>query len=104
IPTATTLSKATVAAAIEGLELAGIIRTAGQQHGRRGRSPVAYEIRGNAGFVLGIDIGGFRHANQSKDTNVGVAAAAVFAAGIDDEQLPTSHDGARAVSAQVLEI
>ena len=61
IASATNLSKATVGAAIERLERAGIIRTAGQQHGRRGRSPVAYEIRGNAGFVLGIDIGGTQH-------------------------------------------
>jgi predicted NBD/HSP70 family sugar kinase len=95
IATATNLSKATVGAAIERLERAGIIRTAGQQHGRRGRSPVAYEIRGNAGFVLGIDIGG---------TKIRAAAADIFGAPIHDEQLPTSHEGARAVSAQVLEI
>ena len=95
IASSTNLSKATVGAAIERLEQAGIIRTVGQQHGRRGRSPVAYEIRGNAGFVLGIDIGG---------TNIRAAAADIFGAPIHDEQLLTSHEGARAVSAQVIEI
>ncbi|MGZ4187812.1 MAG: ROK family protein [Solirubrobacteraceae bacterium] len=95
IATATKLSKATVGAAIERLERAGIIRTVGQQRGRRGRSPIAYEIRGNAGFVLGVDIGG---------TNIRVAAADIFGAALHEEQVRTSHEGARAVSTQVLEI
>jgi predicted NBD/HSP70 family sugar kinase/biotin operon repressor len=95
IASATNLSKATVGAAIERLELAGIIRAAGQQHGRRGRSPLAYEIRGNAGFVLGIDIGG---------TNIRAASADIFGAPVHQEQQLTSHAGARAVSAQVIEI
>jgi predicted NBD/HSP70 family sugar kinase len=95
IATATNLSKATVGAAIERLERAGIIRTVGQQHGRRGRSPIAYEIRGNAGFVLGVDIGG---------TNIRAGAADIFGAPLHEEQVLTSHEGARAVSAQMLEI
>jgi predicted NBD/HSP70 family sugar kinase len=95
IATATNLSKATVGAVIERLERAGIIRTVGQQHGRRGRSPIAYEIRGNAGFVLGVDIGG---------TNIRAAVADIFGALLHEEQVLTSHEGARAVSAQVLEL
>jgi predicted NBD/HSP70 family sugar kinase len=95
IATATHLSKATVGAAIERLERAGIIRTVGQQHGRRGRSPIAYEIRGNAGFVLGVDIGG---------TNIRASVADIFGAPLHEEQVLTSHEGARAVSAQVLEL
>ncbi len=89
------LSKATVGAAVERLQRAGIIQTAGPLHGRPGRSPLAYEVRGNAGFVLGIDIGG---------NNIRAGTADIFGAPIADEQHPTSRDGARAVSAQVMEI
>jgi predicted NBD/HSP70 family sugar kinase len=89
------LSKATVGAAVQRLERAGIIRTAGPLHGRPGRSPLAYEVRGNAGFVLGIDIGG---------NNIRAGTADIFGAPIADELRPTSRDGARAVSAQVMEI
>lgn len=91
----TGLSKATVGAAVERLQRAGIIQTAGPLHGRPGRSPLAYEVRGNAGFVLGIDIGG---------NNIRAGTADIFGATIADEQDPTSRDGARAVSAQVMEI
>jgi predicted NBD/HSP70 family sugar kinase len=91
----TRLSKATVGAAVERLERAGIIQTGGPLHGRPGRSPLAYEVRGNAGFVLGIDIGG---------NNIRAGTADIFGAPIADEQRPTSRDGARAVSAQVIEI
>ena len=89
------LSKATVGAAVERLERAGIIQTAGPLHGRPGRSPLAYEVRGNAGFVLGIDIGG---------NNIRAGTADIFGAPIADEQRPTSRGGGRAVSAQVIEI
>jgi predicted NBD/HSP70 family sugar kinase len=89
------LSKATVGAAVERLQRAGIIQAAGPLHGRPGRSPLAYEVRGNAGFVLGIDIGG---------NNIRAGTADIFGAPIADERHPTSRDGARAVSAQVMEI
>ncbi len=91
----TSLSKATVGAAVQRLERAGIIRTYGPLHGRRGRSPLAYEVRGNAGFVLGIDIGG---------TNIRAGVANIFGEVIADERHDTSREGARAVSAQVMEI
>jgi predicted NBD/HSP70 family sugar kinase len=91
----TSLSKATVGAAVERLERAGIIRTAGPLHGRRGRSPLAYEVRGNAGFVLGIDIGG---------NNIRAGVANIFGEVIGGEQHETSREGARAVSSQVIEI
>ena len=95
IATATGLSKATVGAAVDRLEDAGMIRICGPRHGRRGRSPLTYEIRENAGFVVGVDIGG---------TNIRAAAADIHGELIDDEQHSTSHDGARAVSNQVMEI
>lgn len=89
------LSKATVGAAVERLERAGIIHTAGPLHGRPGRSPLSYEVRGTAGFVLGIDIGG---------NNIRAETADIFGEPIAEEQRATSRDGARAVSAQVMEI
>jgi predicted NBD/HSP70 family sugar kinase len=52
-------------------------------------------VRDNAGFVVGIDIGG---------TNIRAGAADVFGEPIGDEQQPTTHLGGRAVAAQVLEI
>jgi predicted NBD/HSP70 family sugar kinase len=95
ISAATGLSKPTVGAAVARLEQAGMIRALGPQHGRRGRSPIAYVVRDNAGFVIGIDIGG---------TNIRAGAADVFGEPIGDEQQPTTRQGGRAVAAQVLEI
>lgn len=95
ISSATGLSKPTVGAAVGRLQHAGMIRALGPQHGRRGRSPIAYVARENAGFVVGIDIGG---------TNIRAGAADVFGEPISDEQQPTTRQGARAVAAQVLEI
>jgi predicted NBD/HSP70 family sugar kinase len=92
---ATGLSKATVGVAVERLQRAGVIATAGQLRGGRGRSPLAYEVPGTAGFVLGIDIGGAR---------VRARAANISGAPIGSEEHETSHDGARAVSSQVIEI
>jgi predicted NBD/HSP70 family sugar kinase len=95
ISSATGLSKPTVGAAVGRLEQAGMIRALGPQHGRRGRSPIAYVVRDNAGFVIGIDIGG---------TNIRAGAADVFGEPIGDEQQPTTRQGGRAVAAQVQEI
>src|ERR1700704_1125157 len=62
----TGLSKATVGTVIDRLLAGGMIRASGPQHGLRGRSPIAYVVRDNAGFVVGVDIGG---------TNIRAAAA-----------------------------
>lgn len=51
------LSKPTVSLALATLERAGLVREAGQRTGRPGRSAQLYEIRPEAGFVLGLDIG-----------------------------------------------
>jgi predicted NBD/HSP70 family sugar kinase len=91
----THLSKATVGAAVDRLEQAGLITAAGPLHGRRGRSPIAYVIRENAGFVVGVDIGG---------TNIRAGAADIFGELIHDEQHQTTKQGSRAVSGQVMEI
>jgi predicted NBD/HSP70 family sugar kinase len=51
------LSKPTVSLALANIERAGLVRHAGQRTGVPGRSALLYEIRPEAGFVLGLDIG-----------------------------------------------
>ena len=51
------LSKPTVSLALATVEQAGLIQEAGQRIGRPGRSALLYEIRPEAGFVLGLDVG-----------------------------------------------
>ena len=92
IASATGLSKPTVGAAVGRLEHAGMISAVGPQHGRRGRSPIAYVVRDSAGFVVGLDIGG---------TNIRAGAADVFGEMIHDEQEPTTKAGGRALAAQI---
>ena len=58
IAAATGLSKPTVSDAIRRLELSGLVRATGKRHGARGRSPVAYELSQEAGYVVAADIGG----------------------------------------------
>jgi predicted NBD/HSP70 family sugar kinase len=51
------LSKPTVSLALANVERSGLVRAAGQRTGVPGRSAVLYEIRPEAGYVLGLDIG-----------------------------------------------
>jgi predicted NBD/HSP70 family sugar kinase len=51
------LSKPTVSLALANLDRAGLVRLAGQRTGLPGRSALLYEVRPEAGFVLGLDIG-----------------------------------------------
>jgi predicted NBD/HSP70 family sugar kinase len=51
------LSKPTVALALTGLEQDALVQHAGRRVGGRGRSASLYEIRADAGFVLGLDVG-----------------------------------------------
>lgn len=51
------LSKPTVSLALVNVERSGLVRIAGQRTGMPGRSARLYEIRPDAGFVLGLDIG-----------------------------------------------
>jgi len=51
------LSKPTVALALAGLERDALVQHAGRTSGGRGRSAQLYELRRDAGFVLGLDIG-----------------------------------------------
>ncbi len=51
------LSKPTVSLALANLERAGLIRLAGQRTGMPRRTALLYEVRPEAGFILGLDIG-----------------------------------------------
>src|SRR6266571_6598996 len=51
------LSKPTVSLALVNVERSGLVRIAGQRTGVPGRSARLYEVRPEAGFVLGLDIG-----------------------------------------------
>ena len=51
------LSKPTVSLALDNVERAGLVRIAGQRTGVPGRSARLYEIRPDAGLVLGLDLG-----------------------------------------------
>jgi predicted NBD/HSP70 family sugar kinase len=57
LTTVSGLSKPTVAAALATLEKEGLIEVAGRISGRRGRAPSLYQLRPEAGFVLGLDVG-----------------------------------------------
>jgi predicted NBD/HSP70 family sugar kinase len=51
------LSKPTVAQSLAALERDGLIQVAGRRTGVRGPAAVLYELRPEAGFVLGLDVG-----------------------------------------------
>src|SRR6201989_2478121 len=54
---ATGVSKPTVGQALANLERAGLVRTAGQRVGERGRSALLYELDPTAAYVAGVDVG-----------------------------------------------
>src|SRR5262245_29861893 len=57
LASASGLSKPTVALALTSLERDALVEHAGRRVGGRGRSASLYEIRSDAGFVLGLDVG-----------------------------------------------
>lgn len=72
------LSKPTVSLALANVERSGLVREAGQRTGGPGRSAVLYEIRPEAGYVLGLDIGQqFLRGALADLTGAVVAAAEV---------------------------
>jgi predicted NBD/HSP70 family sugar kinase len=95
IAIATELSKPTVSAAVSRLEQGGLIRATGRRTGQRGRSPIAYMVSKQVGFVVGGDIGG---------SNLRVAAADLFGEPICDLKRPTTKAGGRALGMQLLEM
>jgi predicted NBD/HSP70 family sugar kinase len=57
LATVSGLSKPTVGLALASLERDELVQHAGRRAGGRGRSASLYEIRKDAGFVLGLDVG-----------------------------------------------
>ena len=57
LASASGLSKPTVALALASLERDALVQQAGRRVGGRGRSASLYEIRSDAGFVVGLDVG-----------------------------------------------
>lgn len=57
LASASGLSKPTVALALTSLERDALVQHAGRRVGGRGRSASLYEIRSDAGFILGLDVG-----------------------------------------------
>jgi predicted NBD/HSP70 family sugar kinase len=51
------LSKPTVSAALGSIERAGLVHASGQRTGSPGPAAIMYEVRPEAGFVLGLDVG-----------------------------------------------
>lgn len=70
------LSKPTVTLALANLEHDGLVRVAGHRTGVRGPAAVLYEIRPEAGYVLGLDIGREFVRGALADLSGGVRAKA----------------------------
>jgi predicted NBD/HSP70 family sugar kinase len=54
---ATGLSKPTISLALVSLEGSGLVRHVGQRSGSSGRAALLYEMRPEAGWVIGVDVG-----------------------------------------------
>jgi predicted NBD/HSP70 family sugar kinase len=54
---ATGLSKPTISLALVNLERCGLVRHVGQSSGNSGRAALLYEMRPDAGWVVGVDVG-----------------------------------------------
>lgn len=87
----TGLTKPTVSEAVRRLIGARLVRSTGVRPGRRGRTPVSYAVDEQAGYVVGVDIGG---------TNLRVAAADIYGELLAERVQPTDT-GDRGVARQV---
>jgi predicted NBD/HSP70 family sugar kinase len=72
------LSKPTVSLALATVEQAGLVQPAGHRTGVPGRSARLYEIRPEAGFVLGLDIGAQYLRGALADLAGGIRARATL--------------------------
>jgi predicted NBD/HSP70 family sugar kinase len=71
------LSKQTISEAMRDLERDGWVREVGQTQGPVGRSAVTYEVRADAAFAIGIDIGGTKLQIALADLKGGIVAEVV---------------------------
>src|SRR5450432_3965519 len=92
IARSTGLSKQTISEVMRDLERDGWVVENGQIQGSVGRSAVTYALRPDAGFVLGIDLGG---------TKLHVALADMQGAILTEAIEPTVGHGGAAVVAQI---
>src|ERR1700734_4081600 len=72
------LSKPTVSLALAAVERSGLVRMAGQRTGVPGRSARLYEVRPEAGYVLGLDIGHKYVRGALADLAGGILAASAI--------------------------
>jgi predicted NBD/HSP70 family sugar kinase len=72
----TGLSKQTTSEVIDGFERQGIVRPSGRTSGNVGRTAVLYEISPEAGYVLGVDLGGTKVRAAIGDISARVLAEA----------------------------
>jgi predicted NBD/HSP70 family sugar kinase len=73
----TGLSKQTVSDVVRELEAGGFIRERGRIQGATGRSATTYEMRRDAAFVLGVDLGGTKIHAALADIMGGISAEAI---------------------------
>lgn len=88
----TRISKQTASEVVRELEAAGWIRVHGQARGAVGRTAVTYEIRPDAAYVAGIDLGG---------TQLRIAIANLASAVVAEAFEATAPAGGQAVVEQI---
>ena len=88
----TGLSKQTTSEAVRLLEAAGWVGVRGRTQGKLGRSAIDYELRADAAFVLGVDLGGAK---------IRAALADLSGAPVAETIAPTDRRGGAHVVAQI---
>jgi predicted NBD/HSP70 family sugar kinase len=88
----TGLSKQTTSEAVRLLEAAGWVGERGRRQGKLGRSALDYELRADAAFVLGVDLGGAK---------IRAALADLSGATVAETKTPTDRRGGAYVVAQI---
>jgi predicted NBD/HSP70 family sugar kinase len=88
----TGLSKQTISEVVDFLERQGWVHATGRTSGKVGRTAVNYEIRNDAAYVFGVDLGGTKIAAALADMACNIVA---------ETNEPTDHRGGLAVIDQL---
>src|SRR5450432_2310120 len=91
----TGLSKQTTSEAVRLLEAAGWVGVRGRNQGKLGRSAIDYELRADAAFVLGVDLGGVK---------IRAALADLSGAAVAETTAPTDPGGGASVIEQIVRL
>ena len=75
------ISKPTASQVLSRLESSGLVEPVGQEHGRRGRSPVMYRLSPSAGHAAGLDVTAARVSVAVVDLSGSVVARHVLPTG-----------------------